>query len=95
MNWALIVTPCRRRPASRLPPWLGRAGSDNLHHRAAQANVVTTDDSDWATNCPKYRVTAVQIFPSNGPSGWQEAYEVHAAQTRRILGHDSAMEPAE
>jgi formate dehydrogenase major subunit len=66
-----------------------------FHHPATQANVVTTDFSDWATNCPEYKVTAVQVAPSNGPSGWQEAYEAQATQSRRIAGHDSAMEPAE
>ncbi|OYX62016.1 MAG: formate dehydrogenase subunit alpha [Novosphingobium sp. 32-60-15] len=64
-----------------------------FHHPATQANVVTTDYSDWATNCPEYKVTAVQITPSNGPSDWQEDYEAQAALSRRIQG--SAMEPAE
>ena len=48
------------------------------------ANVITAEFSDWATNCPEYKVTAVQISPSNGPSDWQEAYEAQAAQSRRI-----------
>ena len=66
-----------------------------FHHPATQANVVTTDFSDWATNCPEYKVTAVQITPSNGPSDWQEEYEAQAARSRRIKGHEGAMEPAE
>lgn len=66
-----------------------------FHHPATQANVVTTDYSDWATNCPEYKVTAVQITPSNGPTDWQEDYEAQASRSRRIVGHDSAMEPAE
>src|SRR5499426_1203210 len=41
-----------------------------FHHPDTQANVITTDYSDWATNCPEYKVTAVQISPSNGPSRW-------------------------
>ena len=45
-----------------------------FHHPLTQANVVTTDYSDWATNCPEYKVTAVQVLPSNGPSDWQERY---------------------
>ena len=56
-----------------------------FHHPSTQANVITTDFSDWATNCPEYKVTAVQISASNGPSDWQEAYEVQAKQSRRIL----------
>ena len=61
-----------------------------FHHPATQANVVTTDYSDWATNCPEYKVTAVQVMPSNGPSQWQEDYDNQAAQSRRIMA-----EPAE
>ncbi len=64
-----------------------------FHHPATQANVVTTDYSDWATNCPEYKVTAVQVTPSNGPSEWQEDYQALSARSRRIAG--SAMEPAE
>ncbi|WP_186393243.1 MULTISPECIES: formate dehydrogenase subunit alpha [unclassified Pannonibacter] len=56
-----------------------------FHHPDTQANVITTDFSDWATNCPEYKVTAVQISPSNGPSTWQEDYAAQAAQSRRIL----------
>ncbi len=61
-----------------------------FHHPTTQANVITTDNSDWATNCPEYKVTAVQITPSNGPSQWQQDYEAQADLSRRI-----AMEPAE
>jgi formate dehydrogenase major subunit len=55
-----------------------------FHHPATQANVVTTDYSDWATNCPEYKVTAVQISPSNGPSDWQARYESLSENARRI-----------
>jgi formate dehydrogenase major subunit len=63
-----------------------------FHHPSTQANVVTTDFSDWATNCPEYKVTAVQVMASNGPSEWQEDYADLAERSRRI---DTAMEPAE
>ena len=62
-----------------------------FHHPATQANVVTTDYSDWATNCPEYKVTAVQVMPSNGPSDWQEDYAALSARSRRIV----PAEPAE
>ncbi|MEQ8297809.1 MAG: formate dehydrogenase subunit alpha [Nitratireductor sp.] len=55
-----------------------------FHHPDTQANVVTTEFSDWATNCPEYKVTAVQVSPSNGPSDWQVEYEEQARQARRI-----------
>ncbi|KQX26285.1 MULTISPECIES: formate dehydrogenase subunit alpha [unclassified Sphingomonas] len=56
-----------------------------FHHPATQANVITTDYSDWATNCPEYKVTAVQVGLSNGPSDWQEDYAEQARRSRRIL----------
>ncbi len=55
-----------------------------FHHPDTQANVITTDYSDWATNCPEYKVTAVQVAPSNGPSEWQEEYSAQARHSRRI-----------
>jgi formate dehydrogenase major subunit len=56
-----------------------------FHHPDTQANVVTTDYSDWATNCPEYKVTAVQVAQSNGPSDWQKKYNAQAEQSRRIV----------
>jgi formate dehydrogenase major subunit len=55
-----------------------------FHHPDTQANVVTTEYSDWATNCPEYKVTAVQVSPSNGPTEWQTTYRQHAVDTRQI-----------
>ncbi len=55
-----------------------------FHHPMTQANVITTDHSDWATNCPEYKVTAVQVSPSNGPSAWQVEYRRHSDQARRV-----------
>ncbi|TCO70508.1 formate dehydrogenase subunit alpha [Rhodovulum euryhalinum] len=56
-----------------------------FHHPETQANVVTSDFSDWATNCPEYKVTAVQVALSNGPSEWQKTYSERARAARRIL----------
>jgi formate dehydrogenase major subunit len=55
-----------------------------FHHPMTMANVVTTDYSDWATNCPEYKVTAVQVSPSNGPTTAQRDYAALGRQTRRI-----------
>jgi formate dehydrogenase major subunit len=63
-----------------------------FHHPDTQANVVTTEYSDWATNCPEYKVTAVQVSPSNGQTGWQEQYDALTRQSRRI---EAVAEPAE
>lgn len=61
-----------------------------FHHPLTQANVVTTDHSDWATNCPEYKVTAVQVMPSNGPSDWQERYGAFAEKSRRVAVVEAA-----
>jgi formate dehydrogenase major subunit len=45
-----------------------------FHFPESGANVITTDSSDWATNCPEYKVTAVQVMPVQQPSAWQQAY---------------------
>ena len=63
-----------------------------FHHPSTQANVVTTEFSDWATNCPEYKVTAVQVTSSNGPTDWQEGYAELSIRSRRIEGH---VEPVE
>lgn len=42
-----------------------------FHFPESGANVVTTDSSDWATNCPEYKVTAVQVTRVSQPSEWQ------------------------
>ena len=62
-----------------------------FHHPDTQANVVTTELSDWATNCPEFKVTAVQVSPSNGPTSWQIEYEELSRKSRRI----APVEPAE
>ena len=63
-----------------------------FHHPHTQVNVVTTEFSDWATNCPEYKVTAVQVMPSNGPTQWQEQYEDLARKSRRIAATVEAAE---
>jgi formate dehydrogenase major subunit len=61
-----------------------------FHHPTTQANVVTTENSDWATNCPEYKVTAVQVSPSNGPGQWQESYSELSERSRRIAVQEAA-----
>ena len=46
-----------------------------FHFPESGANVVTTESSDWATNCPEYKVTAVQVRRASGPSRWQVEHE--------------------
>ena len=70
-------------------PGLGGAGS--VGHYAIQfakargANVVTTEYSDWATNCPEYKVTAVQVAPAVHRSKWQDQFDANARVQGKIL----------
>jgi len=52
-----------------------------FHFPQTGANVVTTELSDWATNCPEYKVTAVQVGLTNRESDWQERFHVRALTT--------------
>ena len=56
-----------------------------FHNPETGANVVTTEYSDWATECPEYKVTAVQVAPAVRPSEWQREFEVRAKEQSRIL----------
>jgi formate dehydrogenase major subunit len=55
-----------------------------FHFPESGANVVTTDNSDWATNCPEYKVTAVQVVKVNQPGEWQKRYRELTEQQTRI-----------
>ncbi|WP_116807386.1 formate dehydrogenase subunit alpha [Steroidobacter cummioxidans] len=55
-----------------------------FHFPESGANVVTTDNSDWATNCPEYKVTAVQVVKVNQPSEWQKRYRELTERNTRI-----------
>ena len=56
-----------------------------FHHPATGTNVITTDLSDWATNCPEYKVTAVEVRPANHRSPWQEAFRARDAEQQDLL----------
>ena len=55
-----------------------------FHHPETGANVVTTELSDWATSCPEYKVTAVEVTPANHKSDWQSAHESETPDYRKI-----------
>jgi formate dehydrogenase major subunit len=55
-----------------------------FHHAKTGANVITTDYSDWATNCPEYKVTAVEVRRTNAWSAWQEKNFEEDVTLRRI-----------
>jgi len=62
-----------------------------FHFPESGANVITTDNSDWATNCPEYKVTAVQVMPVMQPSDWQREYSRFNRIQHELL--DAAAEP--
>jgi len=57
-----------------------------FHFPESGANVVTTDNSDWATNCPEYKVTAVQVIKVTQPSVWQQRFRELSARQRVARG---------
>jgi formate dehydrogenase major subunit len=62
-----------------------------FHFPESGANVITTDNSDWATNCPEYKVTAVELVRVDQPSAWQRRNARHDLEQRRLLaGTDQA-----
>ena len=44
-----------------------------FHFPESGANLITTENSDWATNCPEYKVTAVQVVKVAQPAAWAVA----------------------
>lgn len=56
-----------------------------FHFPESGANVITTDNSDWATNCPEYKVTAVQVTKVNAPSDWQNEFQTFTEQQLSLL----------
>jgi formate dehydrogenase major subunit len=56
-----------------------------FHFPQSGANVITTDNSDWATNCPEYKVTAVQVSKVSEPSEWQRRYQEFTDEQLALL----------
>jgi formate dehydrogenase major subunit len=63
-----------------------------FHFPESGANVVTTENSDWATNCPEYKVTAVQAIKVTQPSLWQQRFREISARQRVVRGNRVAQE---
>jgi formate dehydrogenase major subunit len=61
-----------------------------FHFPESGANVITTENSDWATNCPEYKVTAVQVMPVQQPSEWQKEYSAFNKNQLELLEAASA-----
>jgi formate dehydrogenase major subunit len=56
-----------------------------FHFPESGANVITTDNSDWATNCPEYKVTAVEVMRVSQPSEWQKNYRKFTEEQLALL----------
>jgi formate dehydrogenase major subunit len=65
-------TVMRAKLAERMQPGVVYT---TFHFPGSGANVITTDNSDWATNCPEYKVTAVQVTQVTQPSSWQKRFQ--------------------
>jgi formate dehydrogenase major subunit len=67
-----------------------------FHFPFSGANVITTENSDWATNCPEYKVTAVQVTRVSQPSDWQKRYRAFSEKQQELLdrAHESVTTPA-
>lgn len=61
-----------------------------FHHPETGANVITTENSDWATSCPEYKVTAVEVSPANHRSDWQETYKRETPKMRQVKAIEAA-----
>jgi formate dehydrogenase major subunit len=59
-----------------------------FHFPESGANVITTDNSDWATNCPEYKVTAVQVSKVSHPSEWQQNYHAFSERQLELLAKE-------
>jgi formate dehydrogenase major subunit len=77
-------TVLRAKVSSRMQPGVVYT---TFHFPGSGANVITTENSDWATNCPEYKVTAVQATRVSQPSEWQKRFEQFSRQQQELLDH--------
>jgi formate dehydrogenase major subunit len=75
-------TALRARLTERMQPGVVYT---TFHHPGSGANVVTTENSDWATNCPEYKVTAVQLAKVGAPSDWQREFTTFTERQHELL----------
>ena len=75
-------TVLRARISERMQPGVVYT---TFHHPGSGANVITTDNSDWATNCPEYKVTAVQVEKVSQPSQWQKSFQDNNQRQQKFL----------
>ncbi|MFO0218464.1 MAG: formate dehydrogenase subunit alpha [Planctomycetota bacterium] len=86
-DWVHIVsrageTRLRAQHSERVQPGVVYT---TFHFPESGANVVTTELSDWATNCPEYKVTAVQVTRQADPTLWQVEFNQMDAEQHSLL----------
>ncbi len=74
-------TTLRAEVSSRMAPGVVYT---TFHNPESGTNVITTELSDWATQCPEYKVTAVEVTPANHRSPWQTQHDVQGPLLRAI-----------
>jgi len=75
-------TVLRARVTERMQPGVVYT---TFHFPDSGANVITTENSDWATNCPEYKVTAVEVTRVNQPSEWQKRFKEFSHQQEDLV----------
>jgi formate dehydrogenase major subunit len=75
-------TVLRARVTARVQPGVVYT---TFHFPESGANVITTENSDWATNCPEYKVTAVQATRVTQPSEWQRRFRKFSDTQEALL----------
>jgi len=66
-----------------------------FHFPGSGANVITTENSDWATNCPEYKVTAVQVARVAQPSQWQQRFRTLDERQQALLAQARSADAAQ
>ena len=59
-----------------------------FHFPGSAVNVITTEFADWATDCPEYKVTAVQVRKTYQASQWQQDYADMRDATTRLVADE-------
>ncbi|MGO9804008.1 MAG: formate dehydrogenase subunit alpha [Steroidobacteraceae bacterium] len=84
-------TVLRARVSTRIAPGVVYT---TFHFPETNANVVTTENSDWATNCPEYKVTAVEVVLVNQKDAWQKRAQAERSMPRTAKKRKQDRAPA-
>lgn len=77
------ITTLRAKVSTRMQPGVVYT---TFHHPISGANVITTENSDWATNCPEYKVTAVDVAKVESKSSdWQDNWRKQDKKQREFI----------